>query len=319
MFYDNAVCDGCGQHLLDGEDIVVCPDCGTPQHRKCYELNNRCVNEHLHESGFEWKNPFVLVDEPKQEEPVQETEADSDSPMMPVGLPMPALDVNPQFFINAGFDPNTEFDGVKAKDAVSYTQVGAKNYVRKFLRSDGKSFFASWNWGAFFFSPAWFFYRKLYKAGFIFFSVVFALNLFLFPQTEKIAKSYETMQTAYTEYAEAYSSYSKEQNKETEAAVNAAQAELTKISGQIAPAIIAVFSGTFLVPNTVAALVANGIYKRKMLEDIKFAYKSTNDPKIVKYSLLRRGGVALLPAAAAFLASDYLPTLIVQLVHSIFF
>lgn len=318
MFYDNAVCDGCGQPLLEGEDIVVCPDCGTPQHRKCYELNNKCVNEHLHAEGFEWKNPVPAPEIPVPDEPVQETDGNTDNPMVPVGLPMPALDVNPQFFVSAGFDPNAEFDGIKAKDAVSYTQVGAKSYVRKFLRSNGKGFFVSWNWGAFFFSPAWFFYRKLYKVGFIFFSVVFALNLFLFPQAEKIAKSYEPMQEAYTEYAEAYSNFSKEQSDEAMAAVNSAQAELSKISHQIAPAITAVFFGTFLVPNTVAALIANGIYKRKMLEDIKIAYKSTNDPKIVKYSLLRRGGVALLPAAAAFLASDYLPTMIVQLVHSIF-
>ena len=67
MFYDNAVCDGCGQPLLEGEDIVVCPDCGTPQHRKCYELNNRCVNEHLHESGFVWQNPNAS-DEPETPE-----------------------------------------------------------------------------------------------------------------------------------------------------------------------------------------------------------------------------------------------------------
>lgn len=318
MFYDNAVCDGCGQPLLDGEDIVVCPDCGTPQHRKCYELNNKCINEHLHAEGFEWKNPNPPPEAPVQDEPVQETDSSTENQMTPVGLPMPALDVNPQFFINAGFDPNAEFDGVKAKDAVSYTQVGAKNYVRKFLRSDGRNFYLSWNWGAFFFSPAWFFYRKLYKAGFIFFSIVFALNLFLFPQAEKIAKSYEPMQEAYTAYAEAYGNYAKDQGKEAQAAVDAAQAEMNKISRQVVPAVMAVFCGTFLVPNTVAALIANGIYKRKMLEDIKFAYKSTNDPKIVKYSLLRRGGVALLPAAAAFLASDYLPAMIVQLVQSIF-
>lgn len=319
MFYDNAVCDGCGQPLLENEDIVVCPDCGTPQHRACYELNNKCVNEHLHESGFEWKNPNPPVVESPKEEPVQETESDqTDDTMIPVGLPTPALDVNPAFFTSAGLDPNAEFDGVSTKDAVSYTQIGAKRYVKKFLRSDGKKFFISWNWGAFFFSPAWFFYRKLYKVGFVFISLVIALNLFLMPQIDKIGKAYEPMQTAYSEYTEALTEYSKNQNNETKAVYEQKQAELSKITYQIMPAAAGVFIGTFLIPNFIAALIANGLYKRKMLEDIKFAHKSSKDPKIVKYSLLRRGGVAFLPAAAAFLAQDYLPTLILQLVNSIF-
>lgn len=55
MRYENNICDGCKKRFADGDDIVVCPFCGTPQHRECYEKNNECVNAALHESGFSWQ------------------------------------------------------------------------------------------------------------------------------------------------------------------------------------------------------------------------------------------------------------------------
>ena len=59
MRYTNSVCDGCGLPLTENDDIVVCPECGTPQHRECYKKDNRCVNSHRHGDGFEWKNTAV--------------------------------------------------------------------------------------------------------------------------------------------------------------------------------------------------------------------------------------------------------------------
>lgn len=310
MFYDNAVCDGCGEQLLENEDVVVCPVCGTPQHRKCYEVNNKCVNEHLHESGFEWINSNP-PEAPIEAVSVQPFAPARDEPV-PVGIPMPALDVNPVFYEKSGLNPNDEFDGVKVHEAVSYTQVGAKSYVKKFARSDGKKHFISWNWGAFFFSPAWFFYRKLYKLGFIFLALGVAVNLFLLPQNEKIDASYESMNAAYTEYADSLRALAKEHSEENEKAVAVKQAAVQKQIDEIAPSMALIFLGNFFVPNLIAALIANGFYKRKMLADINIARTSTSDERIMKYTLLRRGGVALIPALAALLLESYLPSLILQ-------
>ena len=55
MRYTGNICDGCNELILDNEDIVVCPECGTPQHRQCYDKNNQCVNAHLHEENFTWQ------------------------------------------------------------------------------------------------------------------------------------------------------------------------------------------------------------------------------------------------------------------------
>ncbi len=55
MRYDGNICDGCKQPLQENDDIVVCPECATPQHRECYDEKGQCVNAHLHAEGFEWK------------------------------------------------------------------------------------------------------------------------------------------------------------------------------------------------------------------------------------------------------------------------
>ena len=54
MKYQNQLCGGCGLPMREGEDIVVCPDCGAPQHRACYEKENRCVFAERHAEGFVW-------------------------------------------------------------------------------------------------------------------------------------------------------------------------------------------------------------------------------------------------------------------------
>lgn len=55
MRYDGNNCDGCHKPLQQDEDIVVCPECATPQHRECYDKNGECVNAHLHGTDFVWQ------------------------------------------------------------------------------------------------------------------------------------------------------------------------------------------------------------------------------------------------------------------------
>lgn len=54
MKYTGNICHGCNEPFDDNDDVVVCPDCGTPQHRECYEKENRCVCEHLHKTDYAW-------------------------------------------------------------------------------------------------------------------------------------------------------------------------------------------------------------------------------------------------------------------------
>jgi len=50
-------CVVCEEVFKEGDDIVVCPDCGTPHHRACYEKLGHCGNTALHGTGKEWAPP----------------------------------------------------------------------------------------------------------------------------------------------------------------------------------------------------------------------------------------------------------------------
>ena len=47
-------CFGCHQKLQEDDDIVVCPECGTPYHRACWQKTGHCLNAPLHASGKSW-------------------------------------------------------------------------------------------------------------------------------------------------------------------------------------------------------------------------------------------------------------------------
>ena len=55
--YISEKCPVCGKEFCRDDDIVVCPDCGTPHHRECYKQLGHCANEEKHGS-FEWSESF---------------------------------------------------------------------------------------------------------------------------------------------------------------------------------------------------------------------------------------------------------------------
>lgn len=52
--FKNEKCAACGMKFFDDEDIVVCPECGAPYHRECWNRIGDCVHSAEHGS-YEWK------------------------------------------------------------------------------------------------------------------------------------------------------------------------------------------------------------------------------------------------------------------------
>ncbi len=71
MNYYNQRCPHCKKVFTKDDDIVVCPVCGTPQHRECYEEENKCVNAHMHLHGYVW-SPEEDKSNPTEEEHTQQ-------------------------------------------------------------------------------------------------------------------------------------------------------------------------------------------------------------------------------------------------------
>lgn len=51
-------CIVCSEKFTSEDDVVICPDCGTPYHRACYKKEGNCVNTVLHQNGGSWKPSY---------------------------------------------------------------------------------------------------------------------------------------------------------------------------------------------------------------------------------------------------------------------
>mgnify|MGYP004714478723 CR=1 FL=1 len=56
--YTGNHCPVCEQAFTDEDDIVVCPDCGTPYHRACWQKVGACMHKSEHAAGLEWQPEF---------------------------------------------------------------------------------------------------------------------------------------------------------------------------------------------------------------------------------------------------------------------
>lgn len=196
MDYEKYKCEVCGRNFEPGDDIVVCPVCGTPQHRSCWQQTGHCVNEDKHAQGFEWKTPAVpeaphadtrdsvcpycgAINAPGTDictecgahlsvspAPDQDSGAPGQDRDVPGGSIFPGLaaPVN-----DGGYEQvlEGEIDGIPSKEYAAYVGEGAARYVRSFnyFSKSGKK--AGFNWAAMLFAPIWFFFRKMKKIGLI--------------------------------------------------------------------------------------------------------------------------------------------------------
>ncbi len=53
--YTGSRCIVCTEQFKEDDDIVVCPECGTPYHRECYAKSGKCLNTELHRTHRTWK------------------------------------------------------------------------------------------------------------------------------------------------------------------------------------------------------------------------------------------------------------------------
>ena len=336
MRYINNVCDGCGKAFEENDDIVVCPECATPQHRECYEKNNRCVNADKHAEGFEWKSSvdnkaadslpkqnivcpvcgfgndahasecsrcgekFVPFSAPQIEEkqPLFENMPDSDEPILEEHekkqieqvLNMRARTAAP------GMSAEQEQEivaGHPIKQVMTFITSKALAYVNKF-RSLEKGKKLTWNWAAFFFSPYWFFYRKMYKPGIVFLTARICLSLLLYGPANKAAEIFASVGSA-----DALSAMTDEAYAEL----------LSRMFSAILPVYIGL--GVMLVLAIVSALIGDRLYKKYVRSSIDEAKAEGNrDRFLLKF--LKRSSVSPLAAALSYTAASIIPGIVMS-------
>ena len=196
--YTGSTCICCGERFADGDDIVVCPDCGTPYHRKCYLEKGSCINTILHDKNVGW-----LPDAP-EEQPIPTVSASSvkrcircgaenppeeryceqcGTPLINMEAPRPfnetkkpeqntasqaakqigGLEVQPVML-----NQDSDIDGVTLGDLARYVGSNPIGFLPSFIKFAKTGRKLSMNLFAFLFTPVYFMYRKMTVWGIVF-------------------------------------------------------------------------------------------------------------------------------------------------------
>lgn len=240
--YTGYDCKSCGKSFTADDDIVVCPECGTPYHRDCYKKEGKCINFELHESRVSWKSDI----EQKMQDgtaPVHckgcgnELRADQlfcDKCGMPTEFFLKSAAVKESdsesstsgtermtevfypYMINysdplCGFNPEEEYEsGLTTKDLGDFVGTSTHYYLPKFKLMKTGRFKLSMNIPALFFPEYYFAYRKMPAAAFMVLLVKTVIGLpglaismqSLFNGTDTTSLMFQSLMRDYPNFSE---------------------------------------------------------------------------------------------------------------------
>ena len=348
MDYRNRICDACGLPLREDEDVVVCPDCGTPQHRACFEKNGQCIHADRHGENFDWNAD--AADAPMQkngarcpvcghENAPNATECARCGQPFSDEAPMLSRPFSPQQTVSAArlvedlfFDaPNGEAElaldddereqvefvlsqrmlqatpgmteaqtqeklcGHPLRQVMTFLSSHALTFVNKFRKLEHGSAF-TWNWAAFFLTPYWFFYRKLYKPGIVVLTVRICLAIAVYGPVTRVSELMMTLSQAAQDGSLTEAMYA---------------STMEQISAY-APVMI-VSLGVLLLLAFLSGLLADRLYHRHVQRTLdRLKQLESRDAFLVHF--LRSSAVSPLLAAVSYAAISIIPNLIMTFV-----
>ena len=202
-------CPVCSMKFQKDDDIVVCPKCGAPYHRECYDKNGKCIFPDLHKSKQSWREVYDTPEETPpeiQEEnsfivcrhcgeknssnalichqcgsllgPSDNTENDNDE--MPDKMP-PFIGNNSSPFLflidpMGGVEKEEDFNGVSGAELARFVRANTPYYMPVFKKLKYKNT-GKFNFAAFFLTGGWYLYRKQYVMGTIISALYFSLSI----------------------------------------------------------------------------------------------------------------------------------------------
>ncbi len=205
--YEGQKCPICQSYLFEEDDIVVCPICGAPQHRDCYQSLGHCGLAQHHDTPQQYDLAKARQAAQESNAPATESvaqvatircprcqkEVPEDASFCaycgaPVGENVPQTPRAPFGGANFmyGFDPyggvhkKTDIDGITVEQAAEFVGANTHRYIPRFVQLGGKRR-VSWNWAAFLLPYGWFFSRKQYKWGFLTAFIMLAATICLIP------------------------------------------------------------------------------------------------------------------------------------------
>lgn len=266
--YQEYACPVCKKQFQKDDDIVTCPECGTPHHRECYSLVGNCVNKGLHSAGYSFLEnektiPPVVVSEyyvpDDNEEEVEVIEdlvnsKEKDNNQGGKGF-------SP--FLTVDFDTNAykgtgKIGECDVQDIASVVRSNIPKFIEKFRKIEENGQKLGWNWSAFFFGSLYLLFRKMYKQGVAVYCIVLSIIFGCETLIYKFAPEFVAQVQKITE--EAYNS-------------KATSIDFSSLVGiadmQNAMKITYAMIGIILVIRIIVAIFADNIYKNTVFDIIK--------------------------------------------------
>ncbi|MBQ7579847.1 MAG: DUF2628 domain-containing protein [Clostridia bacterium] len=320
MRYENEKCSFCGEPFKEDDKIVVCPECGAPHHKSCYEQISKCAFEDLHKEGYVWTGVAEnFREEPVAEEKIRQTkvcpvcqaENDGDAENCAnCGAPFlvtreqtdqQKVNIDGEYVSTGEFiDPENT---VTVGEAAVYIKANSEKFIKSFLRAKFGKTRQNFNFAALFFSPFWFFYRKMYLPGLLFSGAHIAAVLFFM----------SLVQRCFPE-AIAYISDAAASGMKDMTAIFEKYQQYVLSGAQQHPALYKVllaFPLIFIIINVVAGFTANRFYLSKIKKDVlKIKSISPNKDTLYAYLYAKGGTSILMVIAAIFLLDSLTQTLL---------
>jgi len=349
MRYENEPCCGCGEVLCPAtDDVVVCPDCGSPMHRHCWQAASGCPKSAQHGEGFAWC-PTIIPEEPSFDQKnelgqictecgdncapgdrfcdncganFEESSQSIFERAQQESLRREAqLRENfPRYMVNGRQLRMGDTVAGQPMEEISLQLRGSHRTVSRYLSRFENSGRFGWNWAAFLLGPYWFFFRKLYKPALIFAGVALALTFAFMPISSDINDRVFDGRITDSSYGELFQAV----------AQGAYAAEMQQAMQQYRWHLFAL-GALWLGARVVAGLVADDILRRKIFDNIgklregEILFGSGNPEATAVESaarrlgrhqtLMRMGGFSFFAPLAYFWALQLLPDMILEFIR----
>ena len=312
---ENKQCQICKGYLFADDDVVVCPICGAPHHRDCWNAVGHCGAEENHgtenqydvlKGKAEKDKAAALHEQPDTVHTCPNCHRTSKTPgaefcpycghSYNVNRAEPhvfAGEMPNPFDIYGGLPKDATIDGVKIKDIATFVGSNSARYINRFSALNKKRK-GSWNWAAFLFPSGWCFSRKMFPLGIIYTILSIASTICMVPFTEIVEELSGGQALSYS------AAYALVEN-------NLKSFDLF--------ALLFAFLGVALnlIPRIICGRLGDWNYRTFALGKVK-GILNNNEIEDKELQLRRSGNVSLLWLMGALLAVQYLPLIILNLI-----
>lgn len=288
MKYTNYKCPVCNNQFNEEDDIVVCPECGSPHHRECYIQKGKCINSDKHGTNEPLELQFIENNDTEETNYNTETTESTEE----------NTEENTQKAVREIIEEMKGANGdymINGKHISFYEAAVGKNqkyYIPHFLMMDKTKKAVSWNIGGFFVPLAWSLYRKMYKLSLI----ILALYILLFGSISYLFCSNEEIMNSFTECVQEdpyfYEDILLYKTSKSDVSLTEKQVNFNKLLEEFKiPVPLQIF--TYIViygVRIIMGIYATNLYYKKLTKSIEKVDKLDLSPDMKRSVLFRKCG-----------------------------